>query len=353
MHPASHHCWPEPGRDHDLCQQIQVDLSAMLDGELDPAGVRRVTMHSDACPTCRRFFDGIRRQAGLHRRLAAPRREGPGAAKRHREHQHDEAWRADLARDQRKLGRVLYELGRNFVLLGLSPEFSRFVAEEPMPLPAAVARGRALIDEIACSGRDATEWVPAKELFDGGLRTPDENLARGQRLLSECLALDSSRDDARIYLGLVHYARGQRALARKQFRLVLSRGADATMCAYARLHLSNILLDEGDRRAAISALLEVVESSALESAPQFAHALFNLALAYGLDADFEQSARWFGRLYKEAPQRRAWVAHELSRRSHFQHLVHTHPRGRRLAQKLASWFSGPQRARCADGPTVR
>lgn len=325
----------------------------MLDGELDPAGVRRVTMHSDACPSCRQFFEGIRRQAGLHRRLAAPRREAPDAAGRHRRHQHDEGWRADLSRDQRKLARVLYELGRNFVLLGLSPEFSRFVAEEPMPLPVVAARGRALIDEIACSGRDATKWVPAKELFDGGLRTPDENLARGQRLLSECIALDATRDDARIYLGLVHYARGQRALARKQLQLVLSRGEDVVMCAYARLHLSNILIDEGDLRAAISALLHVVESGALDPEPQFAHILFNLALAYGLDGDFEQSARWFDRLHERAPERRAWAARELSRRSHFQHLVHTHPRARELAQKLASWFSALPRARAADEPSAR
>ena len=352
MHPASHHCGPEPGRDADLCQQIQVDLSAMLDGELDPAGVRRVTMHSDACPACRQFFEGIRRQAGLHRRLAVRQQGGPADMEQRRQHPRDEAWRADLARDQRTLGRVLYELGRNFVLLGLSPEFSRFVAEEPMPQPAAAARGRALIDEIADSGRDATEWVPAKELFDGGLRTPEENLARGQRLLSECLALDSTRDDARIYLGLVHYARGQRALARKQFQLVLSRGEDPVMCAYAQLHTSNILLDEGDPRAAISALRQVVESGALEPEPQFAYALFNLALAYGLEADFERSARWFCRLHEEAPQRRAWVARELSRRSHFQHLIQTHPRGRELAKKLASWFCGPQRFRAAGGPAV-
>ena len=36
--------------DQALCLQIQVDLSAMLVGELDPASIRRVFDHSDLCP---------------------------------------------------------------------------------------------------------------------------------------------------------------------------------------------------------------------------------------------------------------------------------------------------------------
>src|SRR5690606_2224748 len=40
----------------DPCGQIQADLSAMLDGELDAPSVRRVMIHSDACPNCRAFL---------------------------------------------------------------------------------------------------------------------------------------------------------------------------------------------------------------------------------------------------------------------------------------------------------
>ena len=72
MRSASHHSWPLSGDgDHDLCLEIQVDLSAMIDGELDPAGVRRATVHSDDCRDCRAFLDGVRQQTALHQRLAA------------------------------------------------------------------------------------------------------------------------------------------------------------------------------------------------------------------------------------------------------------------------------------------
>src|SRR5690606_27447115 len=55
----------------DPCGQIQADLSAMLDGELDAPSVRRVMIHSDACPNCRAFLEGIRLQARAHRQLHA------------------------------------------------------------------------------------------------------------------------------------------------------------------------------------------------------------------------------------------------------------------------------------------
>ncbi len=337
----------------------------MLDGELDPAGIRRVTMHSDGCAACKSFFDGIREQVGLHRRLAAamalpadgpevtrvatgslPSGAEPADNAAAAMSTADQTLRRQLTGNQRKLSRILYELGRNFTLMGLSPEFSREVAKEPVPLPAMAMRGRSLADEFtreqgpSPSGSDSAkpQWVAAKDLFDGQLRSPAENLARGQRLLTECLALDLGAHDARIYLGLVHYARGQRALARRQFLHVLDHSSDAVMRGFALSNLSNIHLDEGDCDGAVALLLEVVESGAADKQPRLIAAHFNLALAHGLKGSFEESLRWFAQLHQDAPHRRRWVAQELKRRSHFMHLVHTHPSARQLADRLPQWF---------------
>jgi len=314
----------------------------MLDGELDPAGIRRVTMHSDGCASCKSFFDGIREQVGLHRRLAAAMVLPAGDASEPVA-EVDQTLRHQLTGNQRKLSRILYELGRNFTLMGLSPEFSREVAKEPMPLPDMAMRGRSLLDEVSREQNQAAEgagpeWVAAKDLFDGQLRSPAENLARGQRLLTECLALDPTADDARIYLGLVHYARGQRALARRQFGHVLDKSADAVMRGFALSNLSNIHLDEGDFDGAVALLLEVVQSGAARKQPRLIAAHFNLALAFGLKGSFEESLHWFDQLHQDAPHRRRWVAGELRRRSHFLHLVHTHPEASQLADRLPQWF---------------
>ena len=361
MHSAQPYREPQPGQagqpdprrpsvpvnhGQDLCLPIQADLSAMLDGELDPAGVRRVTMHSDACPACRSFFEGIRKQVGLHRRCAAAMSEPTSALGVAEGHEAGAAARGNqtlrrqLTGNQRKLSRILYELGRNFTLMGLSPEFSREVAKEPMPVPDVAMRGRSFLDEVARASAEASapEWVAAKDLFDGQLRTPEENLARGQRLLTECMSLDPAADDARIYLGLVHYARGQRALARKQFQLVLERSKDAVMRGFALSNLSNIHLDEGDCDGAVALLLEVVESGVVARQPRLVAVFFNLALAHGLKGRFDESLSWFDRLRSDAPHRCRWVAQELSRRSHFLHLVHTHPEAHVLADRLREWF---------------
>lgn len=324
-------------RGQDPCLQIQVDLSAMLDGELDPAGVRRVMVHSDLCASCREFLDGIRNQVRLHKTLATamvPAGAGEAAPTVLTQ------LREQLTANRRKLSRVLYELGRGFVLMGLSADFSREVAKEPVPVPDMAMRGRSLLDEVARSGSGSAgpEWVAAKQLFDGQLRTADENLARGQRLLSECLALDETCDEARIYLGLVHYVRGQRPTARRQFQEVLARSQDRRIRGFALLNLGNVHLDEGDAEGAVKLLLQLVESGVIPEQPSLSTAYFNLALAFGMAGQFGECLQWFQRMARELPHKLSWVARELERRSQFVHLIRNHPDARVVSEAFPSWF---------------
>ncbi len=326
-------------RGYDPCLQIQVDLSAMLDGELDPAGVRRVMVHSDLCGHCREFLDGIRSQVRMHKQLAVAMGTAD-ADSTAPEPTVLAQLRGQLTANRKKLARVLYELGRGFVLMGLSADFSREVAKEPVPVPDMAMKGRNLLDEVARSGNPGPEaaWVVAKELFDGKLRTPEESLARGQRLLSECVSLEPTLHESRIYLGLVHHVRGQRALARKQFLHVLDNSDDRLMRGYALSNLGNIHLDEGDWDGAVRLLQQLVESGVMGEQPRMSTAFFNLAIAYGLKGQFQDSLHWFTRLHSELPHKRNLVGRELARRSHFLHLVRNHPDARPLSQALTSLF---------------
>ncbi len=328
---------PSTERGNDPCLQIQVDLSAMLDGELDPASVRRVMVHSDVCMGCQAFLRGIRSQVQAHRELAAvdAALAGPEGSER------ADVLRRKLTENRRKLSRILYELGRGFVLMGLSPDFSREVAKEPVPVPDMAQRGRNLLDEVARGevGIDP-EWVSAKELLDGQLRTPEENLAKGQRLLSECIALDPEQHEARIYLGLLHYVRGQRSLARRQFAQVIADNQDALTRAYAVLNLANIHLDEGDTGGAVELLLPIVHSDVVKRQPRLTMTYFNLGLAYGMQGRFEDCLFWFRRLHDEVPHKRAAVSRELARRRQFVHLVRSHPEARVVAETFPGWFAG-------------
>lgn len=326
-------------RGHDPCLQIQVDLSAMLDGELDGAGVRRVMVHSDVCAACRAFLEGIRANVRVHRSIAAMAPEAGNAGTP------VGRLRDQFVANRRKLARVLYELGRGFVLMGLSPDFSREVAKEPVPVPDVAMRGRNLLDEVKRStGGIGSDWVAADELFDGRLRSAEENLGKGQRLLTECLGLEPAMHEARIYLGLVHHVRGQRLAARKQFQQVLEQSPDRLMRAYALSNLGNIHLDEGDCDGAVRLLLELVDSGVLPDHPKMSTAFFNLAIAYGLKGEFAECLRWFERLHAELPHKRGLVGRELVRRSQFLHLVRSHPGATGLAHALARLFPAAELA---------
>lgn len=342
------------------CMQIQVDLSAMVDGELDAPSVRRVMVHSDACDACRSFLESIRCQARFHREVASVDSEVAGAQVVGAQQvagqfasddgAHEEAAAAHLRQlltaNRRKLSRILYELGRGFVLMGLSPDFSREVSKEPVPMPDIAMRGRSFLDEVSRSadgiqgGGVHGAWVPAKDLFDGRWCPPVESLAKGQRLLTECLGLDQDLHEARIYLGLVHHVRGQRLLARKQFLQVLAGTEDRVMRGYALLNLGNLHLDEGDCDGAASLLQEVVQSGVVEQQPRLCMAYFNLGLAYGLRGKFDECLAWFRRLHDEVPHRRGVVARELRRRSQFLHLMRSHPSVLgAFARALPAWFA--------------
>ncbi|MEO6596357.1 MAG: tetratricopeptide repeat protein [Planctomycetota bacterium] len=339
-------------RGHDPCLQIQVDLSAMLDGELDPPHVRRVMVHSDVCRSCREFLDGIRSQVQLHRHVAdtsvLAASDGDAVVEAN-ESERAAHLREQLTVNRRKLSRILYELGRCFVLMGLSPDFSREVANEPVPVPDLAMRGRSMLDEVVRSasradvddGGGAAEWVSAKDLFDGQLRSPAENLAKGQRLLSECLALDPSSHASRIYLGLVHYVRGQRALSRKQFSQVLAGTEDPLVRGCALLNLGNIHLDEGDCEGAIDLLLRLVDSGVVSEQPSLGTAYFNLGLAYGMRGQFEDCVRWFRRMLAELPHKRSWMGRELGRRSQFVHWIRSHKEARVVSEAFPMWFGVP------------
>jgi len=366
--------------DPDPCLQIQVDLSAMLDGELDAASVRRVMVHSDVCQSCRNFLAGIRSQVQLHRELAgaglldrdavgntplaaqfAQGDAGSFGQVAEANHVRAENLRRQLTENRRRLSRILYELGRGFVLMGLSPEFSREVAKEPVPVPDMAMRGRNLLDEVArldaaagsspSAGSDqgaSASWVSAQDLLDGRLASPDENMAKGQRLLAEALMLDPAIHEARIYLGLVHHVRGQRSLARRQFGLVLAATEDPVMRGYALLSLGTLHLDEGDHDGAVALLRQVIDSGLVAEQPRLGMAYFNLGLAYGLKGEFGSSLLWFRRLDEELPHRRNAIRSEIDRRHQFLQLLNDQPEVHEsFSRSLPHWFDrGSPRPSC-------
>ncbi len=346
----------------DPCLQIQADLSAMLDGELAPASVRRVMVHSDVCPSCESFLDGIRVQAMAHQDLykclnsdedEVIEIHGLGGKRSGRIKVSE--LRKKLTENRDQLARIFYELGRGFVLMGLSPNFSRIVACEPVPIPDMFQRGRNLVDEVerlaagpgwnpdadgSIEGQVGGEWVRAKALFDGGgLHTPEENLVKGKNLLHEALMLSPDFHEARIYLGHAYHVSQEKTLACREFKSVLRGAKDANMRGFALLNLGNVFLEEGELELATAYFKKLVDSGVVHESPHFGLIYFNLALVYGLRELFSDCETWLQKLYNEMPHKRSMIAEELRSRPQFTGVLARHPEAREaFARQFPCWF---------------
>lgn len=338
-----------PVTDTNPCEPIQADLSAMLDGELEPVSVRRVLVHVDACPCCKAFFDGIRQQALAHRSLHAALVGGETelvelpATDGKKVHWTAAALRDELAQNRSRLGQILYELGKAYVLMGLSPKFWRIVSTEPVPIPDVAQQGRHLVAEVERlqDGAVGQEWERARRIFgESWIKTPEERLEKGIDLLREALILRPESYETRIYLGHALHVAGFPEQARDVFENVLTQSDDREARGFAFLHLGNVHLEAGRLDQARDAFLQLVESGAVAERPELGPVYFNLALTMGLCGDLDACATWLGRLADELPHRVPQVRKEIEARPDFRDAVSRDPAFySSLCTRFPMWFS--------------
>jgi anti-sigma factor RsiW len=56
----------------EVCELFQLDLSCLVDGELDEPAAARALVHLETCEMCREFFEDTRRCLRLHRDVSDP-----------------------------------------------------------------------------------------------------------------------------------------------------------------------------------------------------------------------------------------------------------------------------------------
>src|SRR5688572_12304633 len=104
----------------EVCAQFQLDLSCLVDGELDEVAGARAIGHLEDCEACRTFFDDVRDQVRAHRELAQPEgllaryaalMGGKGLAE------------VETTGLVQRLATIFYQLGKAYVLAGADPGF--------------------------------------------------------------------------------------------------------------------------------------------------------------------------------------------------------------------------------------
>jgi tetratricopeptide (TPR) repeat protein len=241
-----------------VCESFQLDLSCLLDRELDSEAAGRAVVHMEACTACREFFEDTRSQIRIHRDLAEPDRLFARVAML--------TGASNLGVDAiegidlvHRLATIFYQLGKAYVLASIDPGYRERVFEAAVPLESAQVRGRGFVDGVVMNGKETAgglDWKRARSMLNGRLEKIESPLEKGRRLLEEAIAADPSHEEAQLYLAFLHAHEGRRLLAAEEYRRIFDTGLDDRNRGHAAIQLGRPPLrreglPEGDRPLAL------------------------------------------------------------------------------------------------------
>lgn len=261
-----------------VCLDFQADLSALVDGELDPGHAGRAIAHLEVCAGCHDFFDDIREMARMHRDVADPdallTRFSALTGKELVE-------RAEASELGTRLATIFYQLGKAYVLAATDETYQNEVFEPAVRVEREKTRGRGFVDGVLASGRGRgadVDWTEARHSLNGRLERLEGPLEKGKRLLEEALAVDSDLAEARLYRAFVHSHEGRRVRAAEDLRYVFDTAMDEVNRGYAAMQLGKLYGAEGDHRRSLVCFRWVTMSGLPRLESRFALAHYNRAI---------------------------------------------------------------------------
>ena len=280
----------------DTCAQFQLDLSTIVDGELDEAAACGAITHLECCSVCRDFFDDIRDQVKAHRNLADPDSLVDRFSTLLGTDIDSEIESIELVH---KLSNVFYQLGKAYVLNAMDPDYRLRVFEKAVRVGGFQANGRGFVDGVVESGRGEAgglDWAGARHMLNGKLEKIEGPIEKGRRLLTEALAADASHEEARFYLALADSHEGKTLRAAEGFRQLFNSAVHPANRAHAAVQLGVLHAKQGDHRRAIACYRAVTISGIADDDPRFFFVRFNIGLNYAHLGDQKRSLAAFRQL---------------------------------------------------------
>lgn len=292
----------------DVCVRFQLDLSCLIDGELEDVPAALAIAHLEECEVCRTFFDDARAQVRAHRELADPEALLARYSALIGDPVGTDLVAADLVH---RLATVFYQLGKAYVLTAVDPGFKTRVFEKAVQVSSTQTRGRGFVDGVLASGRGETgglDWAEARHMLNGRLEKIEHPLEKGRRLLEEAVAADPNHEEARLYLAWLDAHQGKILRAERAFRQVFRSSLCDENRAHAAVHLGKLHAAEGEFTKALACNRWITMSGLAERDPRFFFARFNIGLYYADLGRVEASLGAFRKLLDLHPTRVGEVA---------------------------------------------
>jgi tetratricopeptide (TPR) repeat protein len=307
-HDSTDEAWVEDVQLSPEQQALQVQLSCLVDGELDEPAAARAMLLLEESSDARAFFDDVRTFARLHRDVHDPARLEArvamfGAALFSAD---DFAAMTETIDLSHRLATIFYQLGKAYVLTAIEPEaFQQRVFERVVPIEATRSEGRGFVDGVMARGERvagtgpatghgaALDWRAARSLFNGRLEQIADPLEKGRRLLEQAVETDPSHEEARIYLAFVHAQEGRSIRAAEAYRGVFDTALERTNRGHAAMQLGRLFYLEGDHRAATRWWRWLTISGLADADPRFEGVRLNLGVVYATTGNLGRSVDYF------------------------------------------------------------
>ncbi len=287
----------------EVCVQFQVDLSCLVDGELDEVPAAHAIAHLEECSACRSFFEDARAQVRAHRELA----DSDGLIERYAVLLGSAAGQNVEATELvHRLATIFYQLGKAYVLTAVDPGFKTRVFEKAVQVASAQSKGRGFVDGVLAAGRGACsgfDWAEARGMLNGRLERIEGPLAKGRRLLEAAIGADPTHEEARLYLAWLDAHEGKKIRAANAFRQIFRTAIDDANRGHALVQLGKLLAEEGEFKQAIACNRWLTISGLADRDSRFFFARFNVGMHYAHLRDPARSVAAFRALLDRNPDR--------------------------------------------------
>ncbi len=302
---------------------FQVDLSCLLDGELDEARSARAMLHIEECDGCRDFFTDLRAQVRAHRDIGDPDRLLSRIAMLHTTSPLESSFispelqaGAEAADLVHRLATVFYQLGKAYVLAAVDPDFRTRVFEKTVQVASAKNQGRGFVDGVVLNGQGAAggiDWQMARHMLNGRLERIESPLDKGRRLLDEALNADPDHEEARLYRAFLLSYEGRKLDAAGEYREIFNSAVNQGNRGHAAMQLGKLYASEASYRKSLVCFRWITISGLADSDERFYVARFNIGKAYAMLKDKERALQAFESLLEQSPDQIADIRQAFNR----------------------------------------